>query len=190
MGLSNTLFNTVTEKLKLKVSLLQDERFYIKNLLNQIEYLKKLKENNNYKSLSLKQSNVTSTKFHDSQDLTLVYIISISFLKANTTINVSDSKGTMKLFYSAGSVGLTGKQKKKRSIAVTKLISLLLKKATFLGKRPIALHLNNVSFYKKLIVSKLKRTLYIKLIKTFNQTPYNGCRKKKVRRKKYTKNFK
>jgi small subunit ribosomal protein S11 len=188
MNLSNTLFNTVATKLKLKVSLLNEERFYIKNLENQIDYLKKVKENN-YKNLSVEK--LTTTKEDDhAQNLMVMYIISISFLKANTTIHVSDIKGNIKLFYSAGSVGLTGKQKKKRRIAVSKLISLLLKKATFLNQKPIALHLSNVNFYKNLIVGKLKRTLYIRIIKSFNQAPYNGCRKKKLRRKKYTKKFK
>nr|YP_010133767.1 ribosomal protein S11 [Nitzschia supralitorea]QWM93257.1 ribosomal protein S11 [Nitzschia supralitorea] len=120
----------------------------------------------------------------------VMYIINISFLKANTTIHVSDIQGNLKFFYSAGSVELTGKQKRKRRIALSKLISLLLKKATFLGSKPIALHLKNVNFYKSLIVRKLKRNLYIKIIKIFDQTPYNGCRKKKLRRKKYTKKFK
>ena len=38
MNLSNILFNTVANKLNLKTSLLQKERFYVKNLLNQITY--------------------------------------------------------------------------------------------------------------------------------------------------------
>nr|YP_009485530.1 ribosomal protein S11 [Nitzschia alba]AVR57594.1 ribosomal protein S11 [Nitzschia alba] len=186
MNLSNTLFATISNKLKVQVSLLNEERFHVKNLKTQIDSLKKLKENN-YKNLSLEK---LQTESNTNQNLVIMYIINISFLKANTTIHVSDIKGNMKLFYSAGSVGLTGKQKRKRRIAVSKLISLLLKKATFLSKKPIALHLNNVNFYKNLIVSKLKRTLYIRVIKSFNQTPYNGCRKKKLRRKKYTKKFK
>jgi small subunit ribosomal protein S11 len=188
MNLSNILFNTVANKLNLKTLLLQEERFYVKNLLNQITQLKKLKENN-YKNLSVEKLNLNNKQTND-QDLLVTYIISISFLKANTTIHISDIEGNIKLFYSAGSIGLTGKQKKKRRLAVSKLISLLLKKATFLSNKPIALHLNNVNFYSNLIVGKLKRTLYIRVIKSFNQTPYNGCRKKKVRRKKYTKKFK
>ena len=189
MNLSNTLFNNLTNKLKLDTYLLEKERFYVKNLLDQIDYLKKLKEKN-YKDLSLNRFNTIKHKENINQDLIIVYIINISFLKANTIINVSDIKGNVKLFYSAGSVGLTGKQKRKRRIALVKLISLLVKKASFLGKKPIALHLNNVNFYQNLIVNKLKQTFYIKVIKSFNQTPYNGCRKKKVRRKKYTKKFK
>ena len=178
MNLSNTLFTTVSNKLKLKISLLNEERTYIKNLKTQIGSLKKVKENN-YKNLNAKKLNA---EFDNNQDLVVMYIINISFLKANTTIHISDIKGNMKLFYSAGSVGLAGKQKKNRRIAVSKLISLLLKKSTFLKNKPIALHLNNVNFYRNLIVGKLKRTLYIRVIKGFNQTPYNGCRKKKQRR--------
>lgn len=186
MNLSNTLFTAISNKLELKVSLLNEERFYIKNLKTQISFLKKIKENT-YKNLSAKK---VTAEFDNAQNLIVMYIISISFLKANTTIHISDVKGNIKLFYSSGSVGLAGKQKKKRRVAVLKLISLLLKRATFLSKKPVAIHLTNVNFYKNLIVGKLKRTLYVRIIKSFNQAPYNGCRKKKLRRKKYTKKFK
>ena len=189
MNLSNTLFNNLANKLKLDTLSLQEEKFYVTNLLNQVTYLKKLKAND-YKNLGVKRFDAHSNQETTTQDFVVVYIINISFLKANTTIHVSDTQGNLKLFYSAGSVDLTGKQKKKRRIAVSKLISLLLRKATFLGQKPVALHLNNVNFYKNLIVRKLKRNLYIKIIKIFNQTPYNGCRKRKLRRKKYTKKFK
>jgi ribosomal protein S11 len=175
--------------LKLKTALLQKEKFYVKNLLNQATYLKKLKESDS-KNLSVKEFLISNNEETNLQDFMIVYVISISFLKANTTIHISDIKGNLKLFYSAGSVKLSGKQKKKRRIAVSKLISLILKKATFLGQKPVALHLNNVNFYKNLIVRKLKRNLYVKVIKVLNQTPYNGCRKKKLRRKKFTKKFK
>lgn len=186
MILSNTLFNLISNKLKLKVSLLNEERLFIKNLKNRINLLKKVKENN-YKYLS-RENNYIS--FNKTQNLIIMYIINISFLKANTTIHISDTKGNLKLFYSAGSVNLTGKQKRKRRIAVSKLISLLLKKATFLTTEPVALHLNNINFHKNFIISRLKKVLYIRVIKSFNQSPYNGCRKKKLRRKKYTKKIK
>lgn len=186
MNLSHTLFATISNKLKLKVSLLNEEKLYVQNLKIQIDSLKKIKEND-FKSVSVQKNQM---RLDNNQDLVLMYIINVSFLKANTTIHISDIKGNMKLFYSAGSVGLAGKQKRQRRVAVAKLISLLLKKATFLTNKPIALHLNNVTFYKNLIVGKLKKSLYIRVIKSFNQTPYNGCRNKKVRHKKYTKKFK
>ena len=189
MNLSNTLFNNLANKLKLDTSSLQEEKFYVTNLLNQVTYLKKLKAND-YKNLGVKRFRIRNNEETATQDFLVMYIVNVSFLKANTTIHVSDTQGNLKLFYSAGSVNLTGKQKRKRRIAVSKLISLLIRKATFLGQKPVALHLNNVNFYKNLIVRKLKRNLYIKIIKIFNQTPYNGCRKRKLRRKKYTKKFK
>ena len=71
MNLSNLLFNTITNKLDPKVSLVQEERLYVKNLLNQIELLKKTKENN-YKNANL--------EFKKSkQNLVVTYIINISF---------------------------------------------------------------------------------------------------------------
>merc|ERR1712086_628832 len=107
---------------------------------NQAAYLKKLKKNSS-KDLNVVKLVVTNdNKEANLQDFVVAYIISISFLKANTTIDVSDTKGNLKLFYSAGSVELSGKQKRKRRIAISKLISLVLKKATFLGQKSIALH--------------------------------------------------
>jgi len=189
MNLSNTLFNNLTNKLQLDTYLFEKEKYYVKNLQNQISYLKRLKEQD-YKNLSIAEFAKSNQEQSINQDFMVMYIINISFLKANTTIHVSDIKGNIKLFYSAGSVKLTGKQKKKRRIAVVKLISLLMKRASFLNKKPVAIHLNNVNFYQNLIVNKLKQTFFIKVIKSFNQTPYNGCRKPKMRRKKYTKKFK
>ena len=46
MILSNTLFNTLTNKLELRTVLLQKEKNYTKNLLDQVVSLRKLKENN------------------------------------------------------------------------------------------------------------------------------------------------
>ena len=167
MYLSNTLFNSVADKLKLKVSLLNEEKLHIKNLLSQANSLKKLKKHN--------RNDLNKKKFKNIQDLTVVYVINISFLKTNTIINISDIKGNIQLFYSAGSVGLKGKQKKNRRLVISKLITLLIKKTIPLHKKPIALHLSNINFYKKLIIHKLKQVFYIRVIKTFNKTPHNGC---------------
>lgn len=189
MNLSNTLFNNLTNKLQLDTHLFEEEKVYVKNLQDRINSLRKLKEQN-YKNLSVTEFTKSKQETNIEQDLMVVYIINVSFSKANTTIHVSDIKGNVRLFYSAGSVGLAGKQKRKRRVAIVKLISLMIKKASFLGNKPVAVHLSNVNFYQNLIINKLKQTLFIKVIKSFNQTPYNGCRKPKVRRKKYTKKFK
>lgn len=182
MNLSNTLFNTVTKKLKLNTFSLQEEKFYIKNLLYKTEDLKKITDNNLKLKLQRKSSAYETTN--------IIFIINISFLKANTFVHVSNAKGETLIFFSAGQVNLKGKQKKNRKIAINKLLALLNKKANFIGKHPIAVHLNNVKSYKFTIVNKLKQFYWVKILKSFNQTPYNGCRKSKIRRKKFTKKFK
>ena len=183
MILSNIPLNNIADKLKLETSQIKEEIFYNKKLLNKISFLKKLKEKN-YKNLSLTKR-IGLKKSQSINDFFISYTITISFLRANTNIHVSDIKGNIKLSYTAKAVNLIGKQKRKRTIAITKLISLLIKKSQFLKNKPIAVHLNNVTFHKFLIINKLKKNFLIRTIKSFNQAPYNGCRKRKQRRKKY-----
>ena len=182
MNLSNTLFKTVTKKLKFNESSLQEDKVYIKNLFYKTETIKKISENN----LILKPDD-TNNK---SDSSTIFYIISVSFSRANTFIHLSNVQGKTLIFFSAGQVNLSGKQKKNRRSAVTKLITLLNTKTAFLKKRPVAIHLKNVKSYQIYIINKLKKFYWIKIIKSFNQIPYNGCRKSKIRRKKFTRKFK
>ena len=154
--------------------------YYKKSLYNKIN---KLKQENEF------SNNIKLYNKYLQQNLTIYYIITISFLKTNTIIHLSNSKGNIILFYSAGNVGIKGKQKIKRKIVINKLLLKLVKKIPFINKKPIALHLINVKFYKKLIIKQLKKNIFIKIIKSFNLIPYNGCRKKKIRRKKKIKNL-
>lgn len=114
MNLSNTLFNNLAHKLKLETSLLQEEKFYVENLLNQVIYLKKLKTNN-YKNLGVKKFIIYNNynKETNPQDFMVMYIIDVSFLKANTTIHVSDICGNLKLFFFCGFCKLNWETKKK-----------------------------------------------------------------------------
>lgn len=178
--ISNILFNTIATKLKIDNLKLKEEKSYVNTLLNQYLIFNKTK---NFKMIN---NNIEIA----SEDFLVSYTITISFLKSNTTVCVSDIKGNVKLFYSSGSVDLVGKQKKNRVKSVSRLLSLLFKKALFVKNSPVAVHLYNVSFHKFLIINKLKNKFFIKIIKSFNKTPYNGCRKKKIRRKKYVKKFK
>ena len=179
-SLSNILLNS-----KKKVTILSQfkkDLDFLDTISNEVLNLYTLKQNDMYKNLN-NSSDIEMKNF------LVVYIISISFLKANTMIHVSDIKGHVKLFYTSGSVNLAGKQKRRRIIAVLRLLKLVYKNASFLFGKPIALHLNNVNRHKFLIARKLKQKFFIKVIREFNQTPYNGCRKPKVRRKKYKKRF-
>jgi ribosomal protein S11 len=145
-------------------------------LLRKAFLLEKVK---NYRNLSVNKYNTDLNKIVKKEDFLVAYVITIVFSKSNTNIHVSDTEGHVKLSYSSGSVNLLGKQKKNRVKAVSRLISLLSKKAVFLKNLPVSVHLHNVSSHKSLIINKLKINLFIKLVKVFNQFPYNGCRKKK-----------
>ena len=183
--LSNILYNIITTQLKTNVLKLEKEKLYSKMLSKKLLVLE-----NNYKKFSLNRTLNNSEKLLKKENFLIVYIITITFLQANTNINISDIKGNVKLFFTSGSVNLIGKQKRNRIKSVLRLISLLSKKATFLKNCPVSIHLYNVNSHKSLILSKLKNYFFIRLVKSFNQSPYNGCRKRKVRRKKYVKNFK
>jgi ribosomal protein S11 len=185
--LSNTLHNIATTKLKTDFLKLKKEKFYLQILTEKLSFLK---TNSDFKKFSLNRIPCNFKKLLGKEKCLIVYVITVTFLKANTNINVSDIKGNVKLSFTSGSVNLVGKQKKNRLKSVSRLVSLLAKKATFLKNYPVAVHLHNVSSYKFLILKKLKFNFFIRLVKSFNLAPYNGCRKKKVRRKKYVKKFK
>lgn len=184
--LSNTLHNIITTKLKTDVLKLKKEKLYLKMLSKKLSLLE---TNFDCKKFSFTRIFDNSQKLLAKEKFLIVYIITVTFLKANTNINVSDIKGNIKFSLTSGSVNLTGKQKKNRLKSVSRLVSVLVKKATFLKNYPVAVHLYNVSSYKFLILKQLQMNFFIRLIKSFNLSPYNGCRKKKVRRKKYIKKF-
>lgn len=116
--------------------------------------------------------------------VTLLYIVSFSFSAINTFLCVTDVLGTLKFSFSAGLLDFKGKSKKRR-FQILKLFFAELKKSqlNFLKQNPVALNLNNVGSYKRFIVRKLKKKLFIKVIKNYQSYSYNGCRKKKKVRK-------
>ena len=114
----------------------------------------------------------------------VMYIIDITFSRSNTFLHVMDSKGELKFFASAGHFKYKGKNKKFRFNVLKSIYKLLLTKLKYLKNKPIALHLKNVGFNKFWIIKKLKAKFFIKTVKVFNLFPFNGCRNKKVRRKK------
>lgn len=123
--------------------------------------------------------------FFIKQNFLVFYNIYFNFSSSNTNLQVSDSSGNSKLFYSAGLLDVTGKQKIVRKLVLNRLFSLLsLLKTKVIKNYPIALHLKNVGSYKFLIIKKLKRKFFVQLIKTFELKAYNGCRKKKEKRKR------
>jgi len=113
------------------------------------------------------------------------YIVNINLSLTNTIISVTDIKGNPKISLSAGLINLTKRQKKTQPMALINIFKVLLLKARFLKKNPIALHFKNTKpYYESLIIKVLKDKLYIKSIQSYNLSPHNGCRPKKIKRVK------
>ena len=152
---------------------------FIKKIDTKVSILNKINEKNSIKNLIC--NNTFSTK---SKNL-IKYIISINLLEKNTFINVTDIKGKLKFFRSAGFVELSGKRKRKQPLALNSLINSLKSDAKFLSNEPVALHLTNVNFFSyKYVLSKLEEKFFITFIRVFDLTSHNGCRPRKIKRGK------
>ena len=116
---------------------------------------------------------------------TIKYIIGVSFLKKNTIIYITNNYGKLKYQCSAGYIKLNKKQKIKVPLVLVKLTKIMLKKIPYLKTTPIALHLNNLpqplQFFFEYI---FKTQFFIVKISSFKTFSYNGCRPKKLKRKK------
>lgn len=115
----------------------------------------------------------------------VMYIIEISFSKKNTLFHISDCLGNSKFFYSAGSFKHKGKDKMSHSTILRKFYRMLILKLKFLRKVPVAIHFKNTDSNMFWFLQKLKKKLFISVVKHFNYYSYNGCRQKKIRRKKF-----
>jgi len=156
---------------------------YIKKLKNKVILLNTIKEKN-YKTFNSTLSFCKNSERLLKEDFLISYIIDITFSKTNTFLHVMDFSGNLKFFCSAGSLQYKGKGKKSRSLVFKDIYKILIFKLKFLKDQPIALHLKNVGFAKFWIIKLLKKKFFIKIVRSFNIYPYNGCRKKKMRRKK------
>jgi|TARA_B110000261_G_scaffold164681_1_gene216189 ribosomal protein S11 len=127
--------------------------------------------------------NSSDLKFKIAKESLISYIININLSPTNTLVNVTDVKGNPKLSFSAGLIKLTKKQKKAQPMALINIFKVLLLKARFLKDKPVALHFKNTKvFYESLIIRVLKDRLFIKSIQSYNLSPHNGCRPKKLKR--------
>ena len=164
-------------------SFIQLKKKFIKKLINSIRVLNCFKIQF-YQSVDFFLFNSYLLKYK--KDFLVSYIISFCFFSSNSVLHISDADGNLKISCSAGLVNFQGKQKVTRRLVLTRFLNILfLAKSKFLKNKPVALHFKNVSGSNKfLIVKKLKRKFFLKVIKTFDLNAYNGCRKKKERRKK------
>ena len=142
---------------------------------------------------AVKKVSKLQTKPKKSQVLenSINYVLNITFSSTNTLINLSNIKGQTLIFLSSGYINLKKKQKKTQPIAVINLLKTLILKAYFLHNKTIAIHFKNVKpYYENLIIKLLKKIVFLKIMKSSNLQPHNGCRPKKMKRfKQRTRRF-
>ena len=156
---------------------------YLKKMQNKLYFFNKLRKLN-YKKVGLK---FYTDKSYSKKNIFIMYIIKIYFSKKNTLFHISDFSGNILFSYSAGSFQQKGKRKIARSKILRKFYRLLVSKLKFIKKLPVAVHFKNVDSNMFWFLKKLKKKFFITFVKYSYHYSYNGCRKKKVRRKK-TKN--
>ena len=157
---------------------------YLKKIIEKIQIQKDfftyLKKTKNYKTLRYK---LTSDSLNFMSNNLVKYVIGISVYHTNTIMYVSDIKGKVKFFCTANSLGL---KKKKKIVILAKLIKYTLSKTDFITKSDtVAVHFTNCT--KRLTSFSLyflKKLYNIEVIKVKNNQPFNGCRPKKIKRKK------
>jgi len=155
---------------------------YNNKVLNQ-----KLKEKKTIiNDFSNTKKSIQKKRFHNLNILeTLKYIVGVSFLKKNTIIYITSSCGQLKYQCSAGFLKLNKKQKIKIPFVLIKLTKTLLNKMPYLNRIPIALHLNNIPKPLQFFFEAIFKTqFFIIQLSSFKSFPHNGCRPKKLKRKK------
>ena len=63
------------------------------------------------------------------------------------------------------------------------ILKHLILKANFLYNKIVVIHFKNAKiYYESLVIKLLSNILFIKSIKSYNLSPHNGCRPKKLKR--------
>ena len=164
---------------------------HLKNLIKKVKsqnlFLGALKTAKKFKSLRLllvKKSRKDQLIFKSKSLVN--YIIGISIYNTSIVLHLSDVKGTVKFFITSGSLGIKRKQKKKKIAGLIKLIKFMLLKVKFISKNDlIALHLKNFNERLGSFTSAFLSKFYnIELVRINTNQPHNGCRPRKIKRKK------
>ena len=116
------------------------------------------------------------------------YILDFSFSKKNIMLHVLDCFGSTKFFTSANLLNIKKKKNLlKFNVIIKKFYKILLAKSIMLKWSPIAIHLKNKNIYFKIswILKKLHTKFFIIILKCFYYHSFNGCRIKKLKRKKF-----
>jgi hypothetical protein len=158
-------------------SIILKKQYFIK-LKQKLFYFKTL----NYKLIIF---NLFKKSFNNKVFL-VNYIIYICFKKSNTFLHILDCLGNQVVFYSIGL--LKYNKKLSKFIILEKFSKLILFELNFLKNNTVvSIYLKNFDFNYKWFLNKIKKKLYIICVDLINSLPYNGCRKKKLKRIKLKK---
>lgn len=115
------------------------------------------------------------------------FVIGISANRNNVVVYVTDIKGKLFYYKTSGMLGLLKKQKKRSVHIILRLLKILISDNQYLKNNFVSvLHLKNINKKLSMVIIKFlsKNFVHIKNIKLRNHQPHNGCRPKKIRRKK------
>lgn len=113
---------------------------------------------------------------------TISYIVYARLLPSNNQIVVSKVDGAPLTVFSAGTDLFKGKQKINK-LALNEMTRKLIVKSRRLETTGIfAVSLKGLRRYRSILLTRLKDIYPVKVVKTNNLTPHNGCRAKKPRK--------
>ena len=100
----------------------------------------------------------------------------------NTSVSITDLKGELIAWSSAGSLGFRG-PKKATPFAASKVVSVLMEKAKKIGLKTVEIYVKGIGGGRETAIRSLaNHGLDIILIKDITPMPHNGPRPPKVRR--------
>lgn len=142
------------------------------NLLNTLWGIKK-----QYPHLLVKNTNSNNKNF------LISYIIEVSYTKTNMFLYLKNPDGKLLVFCSSGFTLKKKRDKENQKVILDIFFDTLIQKKVVLNK-PVALHLMNTGKQRKKIIKKFQKFFYIRVLKIFNLYPHNGCRQRKLKRRK------
>ncbi len=108
--------------------------------------------------------------------------INISASYNNTMFNITDKKGGVLFWTSAGSLGFKG-TKKSTPYAASEAMSVLIERASKMGVKEVDVFVKGVGSGRTSALRSLAGSnIIIKSIKDITPIPHNGCRPPKARR--------
>lgn len=156
---------------------------YLQKLTHKINLINNLQEKN-YQSLNFNIFNFSLNNLLN-EDFLITYIIDITFSRSNSFLTVMDFAGNVQFFHSSGALGYPGKAKRKsRYVVIKDFYKILSSKLAFLNDQPLALNIKNAGSSQHLALKLLHKKFFIRVVNIFSLDPHNGCRQKKVKRKK------